>query len=281
MRFTRPNFKSLMTGTIAALALGSTALASQPTPGGWWLQESASPIMDELTTVHNIVMVIICVILAVVVALLLFIMIRFREKANPVPSKTTHHVGLEVAWTIVPVLILIVMSVPSMQLLYYQDRLPETEMTIKAVGNTWNWEYEYVDHENIGSILALPLEEAEAKGKGVPYLLATDNALVVPMNTKIKVLVTSGANMHSWTVPAFGVKMDAVPGVINETWFEATKEGTYYGQCSEICGYLHYKMPIEVKVVSKAEFTRWVANDGAFATQTAKITSAATAAAPK
>jgi len=281
MRFTRPNFKSFIAGASAALVLGSVAFASQPTPGGWWLQDSASPVMDELTKVHNIVMVIITVILAVVMVLMIYIMIRFREKANPVPSKTTHHVGLEVAWTLVPVLILLFMVVPSMQLLYLQDRLPETEMTIKTVGNTWNWEYEYVDYENIDTILALPLEEDQAKAKGVPYLLATTNALVVPVNTKIKVLVTSGANMHAWAVPAFGVKMDAVPGVINETWFEATKEGTFYGQCSEICGYLHYKMPIEVQVVSKAEFTRWLANDGAFATQTANITGAATAAAPK
>ena len=274
MRLSRPNFKSLIAGTAAAAALGSAAFASQPTPGGWWLQEAASPVMEELTKVHSLVMVIITAILIFVMVLMIYIMIRFREKANPVPSKTTHHVGIEVAWTIAPVLILLVMVVPSMQLLYYQDRLPETEMTIKAVGNTWNWEYEYVDYENVDSFVALPLDETEAKANGVPYLLAADNALVVPVDTKIKVLVTSGANMHSWALPAFGVKMDAVPGVINETWFEATKEGTFYGQCSEICGVKHYYMPIEIEVVSKAEFTRWVANDGAFATQSAAINSA-------
>jgi len=261
MRFTRPNFKSLIAGSAAALALGSAALANKPTPGGWWLQESASPVMDELTRVHNIVFVIICMITAFVVVMMVYIMIRFREKANPVPSKTTHHVGLEVVWTIVPVLILIVMAVPSMKLLYMQDRLPETEMTIKAIGNTWNWEYEYVDYEDVGSFVALPLEEDQADKLDLPYLLATDNALVVPVDTKIKVLVTSGANMHSWALPAFGVKMDAVPGIINETWFEATKTGTFYGQCSEICGYLHYKMPIEIEVVTKAEFTRRVAGN--------------------
>jgi len=285
MRFTRPNFKSLIAGGVAAIALGGVAFAAQPTPGGWWLQESASPVMDELTKVHSMVMVIICAILFVVMVLMIYIMVRFREKANPVPSKTTHHVGIEVAWTIAPVLILLVMVVPSMQLLYMQDRLPETEMTIKAVGNTWNWEYEYPDYENVDSFVALPLDETQAKSKGVPYLLATDNALVVPVDTKIKVLVTSGANMHSWALPAFGVKMDAVPGVINETWFEATKEGTFYGQCSEICGVKHYYMPIEIEVVSKAEFTRWVANDGAFAAQTASLNDAASpaviAAAPK
>ena len=278
MRFSRPNLKSLMAGTAAMLAVvgsfavnGSAAHASQPTPGGYWLQEAASPVMEELTRVHNIVFVIICAILAVVLVLMVYIMIRFREKANPVPSKTTHHVGLEVAWTIIPVLILVVMSVPSMQLLYLQDRLPETEMTIKVVGNTWNWEYEYPDFENVESITALPLDETQAKAAGKPYLLATDNQLVVPVNTKIKVLVTSGANMHSWALPAFGVKMDAVPGIINETWFEATKEGTFYGQCSEICGALHYYMPIEIDVVSKSEFNQWVANDGAFTVQNAAL----------
>jgi len=289
MRFTRPNFKSLIAGGAAALALGSAAFAAeklqgQPTPNGWWLQPSASPVMDELTRVHNIVFVIICLILAVVVVLLGYIMIRFREKANPVPSKTTHHVGLEVVWTIVPVLILIVMAFPSMQLLYLQDRLPETEMTIKAVGNTWNWEYEYVDYEDLDTFVALPLEKDQAKALDLPYLLATDNALVVPVNTKIKVLVTSGANMHSWAMPAFGVKMDAVPGVINETWFEATKTGTFYGQCSEICGYLHYKMPIEINVVSKAEFTRKVASGSVVTDKTKDIVAlnrATTLAAPK
>ncbi len=281
MRFIRPNFKSLIAGSVAALAMGTAAFANKPTPGGWWLQDAASPVMEELTRVHNIVFVIICVILAVVMVLMGYIMIRFREKANPVPSKTTHHVGLEVVWTIVPVLILLGMVVPSMQLLYLQDRLPETEMTIKAVGNTWNWEYEYPDYENVDSFVANPLEKAEAQAKGVPYLLAADNALVVPVDTKIKVLVTSVNNMHSWAMPAFGVKMDAVPGVVNETWFEATKEGTFYGQCSEICGALHYKMPIEIQVVSKAEFTRWVANDGAFGSQTAALNTATTVAAPK
>ncbi|MEP1230140.1 MAG: cytochrome c oxidase subunit II [Litorimonas sp.] len=271
MRLSRPNFKSFIAGSAAALALGGAAFANKPTPGGWWLQEAASPVMEELTRVHNIVFVIICVILLVVTVLMAYIMIRFREKANPVPSKTTHHVGLEVVWTIVPVLILLAMVGPSMRLLYMQDRLPETEMTIKAIGNTWNWEYEYVDYENVDSFVANPLDKAEAKSKGVPYLLATDNALVVPIGTKIKVLVTSVNNMHSWAMPAFGVKMDAVPGLVNETWFEATKEGTFYGQCSEICGALHYKMPIEIEVVSKAEFARWVANDGAFATRNASI----------
>lgn len=264
MRF----FKALLGGTtlagLTAFAASAEEVIGKPTQDGWWFQESATPVMDELLKVHNLVFWIICIITAFVTILMLYIMIRFREKANPVPSKTTHHVGLEIAWTIAPVIALLIMVVPSMQLLYMQDRLPETEMTVKAVGNTWNWQYTYPDYENIEEIISNPLDEIQSKEQDKPYLLGTDAPLVVPVGTKVKVLVTSANNMHSWAVPSFGVKMDAVPGIINETWFEVYKEGTYYGQCSEICGVLHYKMPIEVKVVSKAEFARWAANGGSF-----------------
>jgi len=164
------------------------------------------------------------------------------------------------------------MVVPSMQLLYYQDRLPETEMTVKVVGNTWNWQYSYPDYEDIDEIISNPLDETQAQENGVPYLLATDAPLVVPVGTKVKVLVTSVSNMHSWAVPSFGVKMDAVPGLVNETWFEVYEEGTYYGQCSEICGILHYKMPVEVRAVSQADFNQWVANGGSFTEAVAENT---------
>ena len=281
MRLSRPNFKSLITGSVAALALGGMAFANKPTPGGWWLQDSASPVMEELTRVHNIVFVIICVIVFVVMVLMAYIMIRFREKANPIPSKTTHHVGLEVVWTIVPVLILLVMVGPSMRLLYMQDRLPETEMTIKAIGNTWNWEYDYPDFENVESFVSNVLEKDDAKAAGKPYLLGTDAALVVPVDTTVKVLVTSNNNLHSFAMPSFGIKMDAIPGRINETWFRVNpgKTGTYYGQCSEICGVRHAYMPIEIKVVSKEDFKNWVANDGSFGTDYAALGGAATVAA--
>lgn len=284
MRF----LKSILGGTalLGLCAFATTAAAEvigAPTQDGWWFQESATPVMDRLLEVHNIVMWIITGIVVFVTALMGYIMVRFREKANPVPSKTTHHVGLEIAWTIIPVILLLIMVVPSMQLLYMQDRLPQTEMTVKAVGNTWNWQYTYPEYENIEEIISNPLEEIEAKEKGVPYLLATDAPLVVPVGTKVKVLVTSVNNMHSWAVPSFGVKMDAVPGIINETWFEVYKEGTYYGQCSEICGALHYKMPIEVKVVSKADFARWAANGGSFGDNVASntITAGATTVAAR
>jgi cytochrome c oxidase subunit 2 len=256
---------------LVTVGLGGERGMGMPVEGGYFLQAAATPVMEDLTTVHNMVFYWISGITALVMALMVFIMIRFREKANPVPSKTTHHVGLEVVWTIAPVLVLLFIAVPSMQLLYFQDKLPETEMTIKAVGNTWNWSYTYPDLENIEEIISNPLDKVQADAQGKPYLLGTDGQLVVPVDTNVKVLVTSINNMHSWTVPSFGIKMDAVPGIINETWFRATREGVFYGQCSEICGIKHYYMPIEVNVVSKAEYARWVANDGAFTTSVAQI----------
>jgi len=260
----------ILASSAAFFALTAPAFANKPTEGGWWLQEAATPVMEELTWLHNFVFIIITIITLFVMVLMGYIMFRFSAKRNPVPSKTTHHVWLEVGWTIVPILILLVMVVPSMRLLYLQDALPETEMTIKVTGNTWNWEYAYPDHPNVEAFISNPLEKEEA---GDLYLLKTDAALVVPVDTKIKVLVTSSNNLHAFAVPAFGVKMDAVPGRINETWFEVLpgKEGTYFGQCSELCGINHYKMPIEVEVVSKADFAAWVANDGAFTNSVASL----------
>lgn len=270
----------ILASSTAFFAMSSAAFAAKPTEGGYWLQEAATPVMQELTKLHNFVSWIILGITLLVMVLMAYIMFKFSAKRNPVPSKTTHHVGLEVAWTIVPIIILLIMVVPSMRLLYFQDALPETEMTVKVTGNTWNWEYAYPDYENIESFISNPLEKEEADAAGVPYLLATDAPLVVPVETKVKVLITSSNNLHSFAMPAFGVKMDAVPGRINETWFEVLpgKEGTYYGQCSEICGIKHYKMPIEIKVVSKDEFKRWVANDGAFTTSVAALGGGVTAA---
>ena len=255
---------------LAIVGLGGERGEGKPITGGFYLQEAETPVMEELTTVYNIVTYIISAIVAFVLGLMAFIMIRFREKANPVPSKTTHHVGLEIAWTIAPVLILIFMAVPSMNLLYNQDVIKDTEVTVKAVGNTWNWSYTYPDHENVEEIISNPLDKTQSKEAGKPYLLGTDGALVVPVDTNVKVLVTSINNMHAWTVPSFGIKMDAVPGIINETWFRARREGTFYGQCSEICGIKHYYMPIEVKVVSKTDYAKWIANGGSFTSTVAQ-----------
>ncbi len=264
MRFLKAILGGSAIAGLSAFAAHAQDVVGRPSEGGMWFQKPATPVMEQLQDVHNLVFVIICAIVVLVVSLMLYIMIRFREKANPVPSKTSHNTMIEIVWTIAPVVLLLVMVVPSMQLLYYQDRLPETEMTVKVVGNTWNWQYSYPDYEDIDEIISNPLDETQAQEEGVPYLLATDAPLVVPVGTKVKVLVTSVSNMHSWAVPSFGVKMDAVPGLVNETWFEVYEEGTYYGQCSEICGIRHYFMPVEVRAVSQADFNQWVANGGSF-----------------
>ncbi len=255
---------------LAFVGLSGERGEGMPVTGGFYLQTAETPVMEELTTVYNIVTYIISGIVAFVLGLMAFIMIRFREKANPVPSKTTHNVLLEIAWTVAPVVILLWIAVPSMNLLYNQDVIKDTEVTVKAVGNTWNWSYTYPDHENVEEIISNPLDKTQSKAAGKPYLLATDGALVVPVDTNVKVLVTSINNMHAWTVPSFGIKMDAVPGIINETWFRAKREGTFYGQCSEICGIKHYYMPIEVKVVSKTDYANWIANDGSFTSTVAQ-----------
>ena len=269
--------KTAVAGSLLAVSTAAVALAQDagnqfgPEVDGWFLQDAATPVMKELTKVHNLVQVIITLIVLFVFGLMAYIMIRFRESKNPVPSKTSHNTLIEIIWTVVPVILLVIIAVPSMNLLYMQDRLPKTELTVKAVGNTWNWLYSYPEFENVDEYVSNPLDETQAQQVGQPYLLATDAPLVVPVNTKVKVLVTSVNNMHSWAVPSFGVKMDAVPGIINETWFEIYEEGTYYGQCSEICGIRHYYMPIEVKAVSQAEFARFIADGGEPADKFANI----------
>ncbi len=283
--------------SLAAMLVSTSAFAASgpayngPKDGAIGFQESVTPVMDMLVSFHDkILFPIIAVITIFVVVLMAYILWRFSEKRNPVPSKTTHHVGLEVAWTIVPILVLVALVAPSMKLLYYQDVIPESDMTIKVTGNTWNWEYGYPDYPQIESFISNMLEKDEAAAAGKPYLFGSDAPLVVPVDTTVKVLVTSSNNIHSFAMPAFGIKMDAVPGRINETWFKvhAGKEGTYYGQCSEICGVRHAFMPIEIKVVGKAEFATWAANGGAFTTTSAAastltlpLTGAAQTAAPK
>ncbi len=263
---------SLITG--AGLLFMPALATALPVDGNMGFQDPVTSTMEQIVGFHNTwIMPIITIIVLLVMALMLFIMVRFREKANPVPSKTSHNTLIEIIWTIVPVLVLLALVTPSMKLLYMQDDLPETEMTIKVTGDTWYWEYSYPDLEESGveSIISNPLNKEQAIAAGKPFLLAADAPLVVPSDTKVKVLVTSRNNLHAFAVPQFGVKMDAIPGIINETWFEVFegKEGTYFGQCSELCGVNHYYMPIEVKVVSKADFNTWVANGGSFTQQEA------------
>lgn len=273
----------LALASVAWLALGGAAFAAKPTDGAIGFQEAATPVMEMLVAFHNgPIMIIITAITLFVMVMMAYILFRFNHKRNPVPSKTSHNTLIEIVWTVVPVLILLVMVVPSMKLLYFQDVIPESDMTIKVTGNTWNWEYAYPEYEDkVESFVSNVLEEADAKAAGKPYLLGTDAPLVVPVDTTVKVLVTSANNLHSFAMPAFGIKMDAVPGRINETWFKVTKEGTYFGQCSELCGVRHAYMPIEIEVVSKAKFDQWVNNGGAFSTQISEVKGGGMTAAQK
>ncbi|WP_235830178.1 cytochrome c oxidase subunit II [Algihabitans albus] len=258
----------LMSKTGAFFALLASLLASggawaqetllgQPVPGGLGLQAGATPIKEQIHDFHNLLLVIITLICLFVLALLVYVMRRFRASANPTPSKTSHNTMVEVIWTAVPVMILVIIAIPSMKLLYAQDVIPEADMTIKAIGKQWYWTYEYPDHGNF-VFDAFMLQDDEAAEQGLPRLLATDRSVVIPVDTTVRILVTAGDVLHSFAVPSFGVKVDAVPGRLNETWVHVTQEGTYYGQCSELCGTAHAYMPIMVEVVSQEAFEAWI-----------------------
>ncbi len=230
---------------------------ARPTQLG--LRDAATPQMERITWFHDsLLMYIITAIVIFVTALLVWVVIRYNEKANPKPSKTTHHVLLEVVWTVIPIIILIVIAVPSFKMLYYLDRVEEPEMTLKVTGYQWYWGYEYQDHEGVNFLSYLIPEEEIDESKGQRRLLSTDNVVVLPIDTNIQILITAADVIHAFTVPAFGIKKDAVPGRMNETWIRIDKPGTYYGQCSEICGKDHAYMPIEVKAVTKEEFKKWL-----------------------
>ena len=233
-----------------------SALANQPVDWQLGFQKAASESMKEIVSFHNnLLLPIIIAISVFVLFLMLYACIRFRASANPNPSKRTHNVTVEVLWTLIPCLILIVMAVPSFKILYKQDTIPKADLTIKAIGYQWYWGYEYPD-ENI--IFDSYMIETKDLKPDQPRLLAVDNEVVVPVNKVVKVLITANDVLHAWALPSFGVKRDAVPGRINETWFKAEKVGTYYGQCSELCGIKHAFMPITVKVVSEDEYEEWL-----------------------
>ena len=231
------------------------ALAAQPTPWQLGFQAPATPNMDQIESFHNLLLWIITLISIFVLALLAYACVRFRASRSPTPSRRTHHTLLEIAWTAVPVLILVVIAIPSFKLLYYQDVIPEAELTIKAVGHQWYWSYEYPDNGDFAFDAYLVADE-DLQPEQL-RLLTTDNRVVLPVDTTVRVLVTATDVLHAWAVPAFGVKMDAVPGRINETWVRIDEPGTYYGQCSELCGTLHAFMPIMVEAVSKDDFEAW------------------------
>jgi cytochrome c oxidase subunit II len=241
---------------LGALWRGAVVQAAEPTAWGMGLQPAVTPVMERVEDLHGLLLTVIVVITVFVLALLGYVAWRFRAGRNPEPSKTTHNVPLEIAWTVIPVLILIAIAVPSFKLLYYMDKAVDAEMTLKVVGHQWYWSYEYPDHGDF-TFDAVMVTEDELED-GQRRLLETDNQVVLPVETDIRLLFTSDDVLHAWAVPAFGVKVDAVPGRINEAWVRVGREGTYYGQCSELCGVNHGAMPIAVKVVSKEAFTAWV-----------------------
>jgi cytochrome c oxidase subunit 2 len=234
-----------------ALVSGGIAFAAQPAPWEMTLQEAATPVMENIVWFHNFLFVLITLITLFVLALLVLVVVKFNAKANPIPSRTTHHTMIEVAWTLVPVLILVGIAVPSFRLLFQQLDIPEADLTVKATGKQWYWSYSYPDNGKF------EFDSLMAQDKQ-PRLLGVDNEMVVPVNKVIRIQTTGADVIHAFAVPAFGIKIDSIPGRLNETWFKATKVGMYYGQCSELCGKDHAFMPIAVRVVDDQEFAAWV-----------------------
>lgn len=266
--------------------LAPSAGIGQPQPKGIHLQPQVTDIGREAAWMHNaVLMPVITLISLLVLGLLLWAMFRYRAKANPVPSKTTHNTFIEVIWTLVPVLVLLVIAVPSIKLLANQYAPPKADLTVKVIGNQWYWTYQYPDNGDFELVSNMLKEPGEA-GKGErtrtdadgPRLLAVDERMVVPVGAVVKLIITSNDVIHSFAMPAFWEKMDAVPGRLNETWFKADRVGVYYGQCSELCGARHGYMPIAVEVVPPAQFAAWVASKGG--TMPASAKPAATATSP-
>jgi cytochrome c oxidase subunit 2 len=252
-------FRSILIAAVAAaLLIPGVAFAGlgQPSPWEIGLQGSATPVMDDIVWFHNILLWVIFAIAAFVLALLVIIAVRFNARANPTPTRTTHNTLLEVAWTVVPVMILVFIALPSFRILFFQLNTPPADLTIKATGKQWYWTYAYPDNGNF-EFDSLILTEKERK-PDQPRLLSVDNEIVVPVNKVVRVQVTGAEVIHAFAVPSFGVKIDAIPGRLNETWFKVTKEGTYYGQCSELCGKDHAFMPITVRAVSEQAFQTWL-----------------------
>ena len=237
---------------VALVASGAAyAELGQPAPWEYTLQEAATPVMENIIWFHNVLFWIITIITLFVLALLITVVVKFNARANPVPSRTTHNTLIEVAWTLIPVLILVGIAVPSFRLLFQELDIPKADLTIKATGKQWYWSYAYPDNGKF-EFDSLMAEDKQ------PRLLGVDNEMVVPVNKVIRVQTTGADVIHSFAIPAFGIKIDAIPGRLNETWFKATKVGMFYGQCSELCGKDHAFMPIAIRVVNDQEFAAWV-----------------------
>ena len=256
------------TGIGAVLGASAGALVSSPAYAQikdfqYGFQQSASPVMDMIETFHLELFWIITAICVFVLGLLMYVAWKFRASVNAVPTKVSHNAVLEVAWTIIPVIILVFIAVPSFRLLYFQETLPTPDVQIKAIGKQWFWSYEYSGSAAGFTFDSLGLSDADAKAAGKPRLLGVDNAMYVPVNKVIEVETTAADVIHSFAMPQMGVKIDAVPGRLNKTWFRATKTGVFYGQCSELCGSRHAYMPIELHVVTDAEYAVWLAKSKA------------------
>jgi len=249
---------ALAAGLAPALAGTGAAFAGlgQPSPWQLGLQQSATPVMDNIVWFHDFLLWLITAITLFVLVLLVIVFVRFNARANPTPSRTTHNTLLEVAWTLVPVIILVSIAVPSFKLLFLQQTIPPADVTVKATGKQWYWSYAYPDSNfEFDSVLACDRDRIKCEP---PRLLAVDNEMVVPVNKVVRVQVIGADVIHAFAVPSFGIKIDAVPGRLNETWFKATREGMYYGQCSELCGKDHAYMPIAVRVVNDREYATWL-----------------------
>ena len=250
--------------TVAGISLASGAARAQeivgiPHPWQMSFPPSYTTVMDKVESLHNLLLVIITLISLFVLALLIYVVFRFHVSRNPTPSTITHNTVLEIAWTIVPILILVVIAIPSFRLLYYSDKAPDAAMTVKVTGHQWYWQYEYPDQGNFSIDSRILAEADRIKEKPqIPRLLAVDNEMVIPVNTTIRIISTGADVMHGWTVPGFGIKKTVIPGRLNEGWINVEHEGYYFGECSQICGEDHTYMPIAVRVVSKAEFDKWV-----------------------
>jgi cytochrome c oxidase subunit 2 len=245
----------IFTGLTAGAGM-ALAASGQPSPWEMGLQGAASPVMESIISFHDFLLYVITAITVFVLALLLVIIVKFNARANPTPSRTTHNTLLEVAWTVLPVLILTVIAVPSFRLLFTQLDIPPADVTVKATGKQWFWSYSYPDAGGF-EFDSLLLSDKERK-PDQPRLLAVDNEMVVPVNKNVRVITTGADVIHSFAVPSFGIKIDSIPGRVNETWFRAEREGVYYGQCSELCGKDHAFMPIAVRVVSEADYNTWL-----------------------
>jgi cytochrome c oxidase subunit 2 len=242
----------------AGVMFAATAASALPVEWQTDMQSSASVVMDKIEDFHRLLLIVITLITLFVAALLGWVIIRYRASANPIPSKTHHNTLLEVAWTLIPVLILVLIAIPSFRLLYFEADMPHPDLTIKAIGKQWFWTYEYKSAGDF-QFDSVGLSDDAAKKAGEPRLLGVDNIVVVPVGKVVQILTTGADVIHAWTIPQFGVKIDAIPGRINSTWFKAEKLGTFYGQCSELCGARHSMMPIEVKVVTQPEYEAWLA----------------------